>query len=157
MGGNSHSHFRQNLPLSHPVKHGSPLTLWTPHTYLQKLVFFFHPCARTSSIPPSSRRISSCHLPASRKVASELRRGQSCRGIWKWEGREERGGPCLLAMRASRSVLLSVCEAAIRFQDFPSVTGLLTKPCTPPREDSNHDVTHSTPQQSPTPPHPRAP
>lgn len=30
----------------------------------------------------------------------------------------------------SRSVRLSVCEALIRFQDFPSVTGLLTKPCT---------------------------
>lgn len=48
-------------------------------------------------------------------------------------GEEGEGGgrACLLATRVSRSVRLSVCEAVIRFQDFPSVTVLLTKPCAP--------------------------
>lgn len=69
--------------------------------------------------------ISSCYLLRSKKVASELRRGRPVQG--HLDGGRER----LLATRVSRSVRLSVCEAVIRFQDFPSVTGLLTKPYTP--------------------------
>ncbi|CAB1441112.1 unnamed protein product [Pleuronectes platessa] len=59
------------------------------------------------------------------------------------------GRACLLATRVSRSVRLSVCEAVIRFQDFPSVTGLLTKPCTPLHGDS--------PPPPPPPPDPPPP
>ncbi len=64
------------------------------------------------------------------------------------QGHLDGGRACLLAMRVSRSVLLSVCEAVIRFQDFPSVTGLLTKPYTPLHEDNRHNVT-----PLPPPPH----
>lgn len=62
-------------------------------------------------------------------MVSELRRGQTV------QGHLDGGRACLLAMRVSRSVLLSVCEVVIRFQDFPSVTGLLTKTYTPLHED----------------------
>lgn len=58
--------------------------------------------------------------PRSKKVATELRRGQPV------QGHLDGGRACLLATRVSRSVRLSVCEAVIRFQDFPNVTGLLT-------------------------------
>lgn len=60
------------------------------------------------------------------KVASDLRRGQPERGHW------DGGRACLLAMRVSRSVLLSVCEAVIRFQDFSQCDRPATRLCTPP-------------------------
>lgn len=96
-------------------------------------------------LPPQQLdRISSRYLPRWKKVASELRRGQPV------QGHLDGGRACLLAMRVSRSVLLSVCEAVIRFQDFPSVTGLLTKPYTLLHEDNRHNV---TPPPLPTPHH----
>lgn len=105
-------------------------SLLTPH--LQSLCFFlllvtfykqhsFLLNNWTASVPaifPIQRR-----WRASREGAS------LCRGIWMG------GRACLLAMRVSRSVRLRVCEAVIRFQDFPSVTGLLTKPYTPLHEE----------------------
>lgn len=80
-------------------------------------------------------------------MASELRRGQPV------QGHLDGGRACLLATRVSRSVQLSVCEAVIRFQDFPSVTGLLTKLNTPLHEDNHHHLTTpnpwvATPQQA---------
>lgn len=71
-------------------------------------------------------------------MASELRRGRPVRGHL------DGGRACLLATRVSRSVRLSVCEAVIRFQDFPSVTGLLTNPCTPLHGDNSHHLNLST-------------
>lgn len=64
--------------------------------------------------------------PRSGKVASDLRRGQPARGHW------DGGRACLLAMRVSRSVLLSVCEAVIRFQDFSQCDRPATRLCTHP-------------------------
>lgn len=69
------------------------------------------------------------------------------------QGHLDGGRACLLATRVSRSVWLSVCEAVIRFQDFPSVTGLLTKLNTPLHGDNHHHLTTpnpwaATPQQT---------
>lgn len=75
--------------------------------------------------------------PRSGKVASDLRRGQPARG------HSDGGRACLLAMRVSRSVLLSVCEAVIRFQDFSQCDRPATRLCTP----------HPTPPRTPAPPH----
>lgn len=124
------------------MKQGSLLTL--PHsgpcTHLQSLCFSSCYSHFTSNIPPSSTIGLHQFLlsPRSKKVASELRGGQPV------QGHLDGGRACLLAMRVSRSVLLSVCEAVIRFQDFPSVTGLLTKPCTPLHEDNHHHHHHLT-------------
>lgn len=117
---------------------------------LAKLVFFLpvrHILQATFLPPQQLDCISSCYLPRSKKVASELRRGQPV------QGHLDGGRACLLATRVSRSVRLSVCEAVIRFQDFPSVTGLLTKPNTPLHGDNHHHLTTpnlwaATPQQA---------
>lgn len=96
----------------------------------------------TSSVPPISPLEEGGR--ASREGAS------LCRGIWTGGGRA-----CLLAMRVSRSVRLRVCEAVIRFQDFPSVTGLLTKPYTPLREENHQPPPDAPPRplaSSPLPP-----
>lgn len=67
-----------------------------------------------------------CYLPTWRKGGVGATMGASLsKGAFGWGRVCVCGGACLLATRVSRSVRLSVCEAAIRFQDFPSVTGLL--------------------------------
>lgn len=132
---------------SHPVKQGSLLTPQPsgPCSHLQRLCFFL-PVSQifTSNIPASSTIGLHQFLLSSRtkKVASEPR-GPACAGHW-----EEGGGACLLAMRVSRSVRLRVCEAVIRFQDFPSVTGLLTKPYTPLHEETPPHLNPPSPKPS---------
>lgn len=88
---------------------------------------------------------------ASLPAISPLRRRWRAkpRGGQPVQGHLDGGRACLLAMRVSRSVLLSVCEAVIRFQDFPSVTGLLTKPYTPQKT-----TTATWPSPLPPPPEP---
>lgn len=115
------------------------------------LLLFASRVSEAAFLPPDNWTASSRAISPPVE-GGELRRGQPVLGHLVG------GRACLLAMRVSRSVLLSVCEAVIRFQDFPSVTGRLAKLHAPPHEGNHRDVTPSSPgplhlsRQGPQPP-----
>lgn len=129
------------LPLfnGHPVKQRPLLTR-------RACVLTCKACVSVPSSPPSYLHFAGNIPPSStigphqlllsrrtrKKVASEPSRGQP------EQGHLDGGRACPLATRVSRSVLLSVCEAVIRFQDFPSVTGLLTRLNSPLHQVNPH-------------------